>query len=74
MTLIAVVATAAACVDVVIVVAVVGVIEFHWLVVQEVPYDDGVIMGTTDYLEFVELETEYAAGVLYEGLNAKRGG
>lgn len=73
---VAVVATAAARVDVVVVVvAVVGiVVEFHWLVVQEVPDDYGVVVGAADYLKFIELEAEYATSMLYEGLDTKRGG
>lgn len=63
---VAVVATAAAArVDVVVVVACVGiVVQFHWLVVQEVPDDYSVVVGAADYLEFIELEAEYATCML----------
>lgn len=70
MSLVAVVA-ATTCVDIVVV-AVIGV-NFHGVVIQEVPDDYGVVVRAADYLEFIELEAKYTTGVLYEGLNAKRG-
>ena len=57
MSLVAVVA-ATACV------ASVVIIELHWLFVQEVPDDNGVIVGAANYLEFVELQAEYTTCVL----------